>query len=207
MSASNASRRCDAMTSATPSSSLHELSRYAAALRWRTLRSRRVSVPYATLLTRSCTKTYWPRSGDLGSDWMASRSLLTRLARAASTLSDEHLGDRPQRRGGEGLAEDRGILEEPPLGGSDAVEARGDQSMERLGYLERVERPLDMERAVLRRPADRGRAACAPSRPRTGARRRRARGCARSGRRAVREPCPRAAGTSPPAAAGRGRAT
>ncbi len=53
--------------------------------RWRSLRSRRASVPWATLRMRSWTKTYWPRSGERGSDWMARRSLPTSELSAGST--------------------------------------------------------------------------------------------------------------------------
>ena len=162
------------------------------------------SVPYATLLTRSWTKTYWPRSGDRGSDWMASRSLLTRLARAWFDGVRGTSRDRAQRRGGERLAEHRGILEQLSLGRPDAVEARCDQRVERLRNLERVERALDVERSVLRdEQAAVEQHAHRLDRVQRHARRALA-GCARSGRPAARAPCPRAAATSPLAAADRG---
>ena len=57
-------------------------------------------------------------------------------------------GQRGQRADGERLAEHRSVLEQAPLLGRDAVQARGDQRVQRLGHLER----LDLARGLVDGP-------------------------------------------------------
>ena len=58
-------------------------------------------------------------------------------------------GDRAQPLERERAAEDGPVLQEPALRRLQAVQPRGDQRLEGLGHLERLDRPLQPERAVL----------------------------------------------------------
>ena len=100
--------------------------------------------------------------GDVA-DEVLQEAVLAVLGRARVGLDAEHLlahqrgeqrlelglgepGSAASACSGEGLAEHRGVLEQPALLGGEAVEPGGDQRVQRLGHLERLDlagRPVD----------------------------------------------------------------
>jgi hypothetical protein len=102
--------------------------------------------------------------GDVA-DQVLEEPVLPALGRARVGLHAQHLlthqpgqqrlellggcaGQAGQRADGERLAEHGSVLEEAALFGRDAVQARSDQCMQRLGHLER----LDLARGLVDRP-------------------------------------------------------
>ena len=69
-------------------------------------------------------------------------------ARSCSTSSSGRPGDPSEQRAAERLAEHRGVLHERTLRIGEAVEARGDQALQRLRHVERADLPDD----AVRRP-------------------------------------------------------